>query len=172
MKSSQGVSSASSNCGPTKTAFPPFSQKLFHPHRALLIGPMKLRYRAPYHHARPVLIDLPLIAPLRRLMLQPIKHAAPRCTSAIEFTQARQLRHPVLHFCDIRIDVGKIVFVCTREVGAEQDIQMAFVTVSHDHPFCSTEQKKGEPVKRDSGTMKVDYMATGEPVSCHFEPSL
>ncbi|WP_440640933.1 hypothetical protein ACSHT2_06935 [Bradyrhizobium sp. PUT101] len=35
-----------------------------------------------------------------------------------------------------RIDVGKIVFACVREIGAEQVLQMAFVTVSHDHPFC------------------------------------
>jgi hypothetical protein len=54
-----------------------------------------------------------------------------------------------------RVDVGKIVFACTREVGAEQDIQMAFVTVSHDHPFYMFDRtEKGEPVKRDSATMK------------------
>ena len=34
-----------------------------------------------------------------------------------------------------RVDVAKILFACTREIGAEQDIQLAFVTVSHEHPF-------------------------------------
>lgn len=34
-----------------------------------------------------------------------------------------------------RIDVASIVFECTREIGSDQNIQMAFVTVSHDHPF-------------------------------------
>jgi hypothetical protein len=43
------------------------------------------------------------------------------------------------------LDRDRAVFVCTREVGAEQDIQMAFVTVSLDHPFCSTKQKKVNP---------------------------
>jgi hypothetical protein len=60
-----------------------------------------------------------------------------------------------------RIDVGKIVFACTQEVGAEQDIQMAFVTVSHDHPFYIFDRKeKGEPVKRDSATMKGVFAPT------------
>src|ERR1700676_3367517 len=54
-----------------------------------------------------------------------------------------------------RIDVGKIVFACTREIGAEQDIQMAFVTVSHDHPFYMLDRReKAVPVKRDSDIMK------------------
>lgn len=34
-----------------------------------------------------------------------------------------------------RIDVASIVFDCTREIGSDQNIQMAFVTISHDHPF-------------------------------------
>lgn len=34
-----------------------------------------------------------------------------------------------------RVDVAKIVFECTRQIGAEQSLQMAFVTVTHDHPF-------------------------------------
>jgi len=54
-----------------------------------------------------------------------------------------------------RVDVGKIVFACTREIGAEQDIQMAFVIVSHDHPFYILDRReKGVPVKRDSDVMK------------------
>lgn len=57
-----------------------------------------------------------------------------------------------------RIDVAKIVFACTREIGAEQDIQMAFVTVSHDHPFFIFDrQEKGEPVRRDSDVMKGTF---------------
>ena len=47
------------------------------------------------------------------------------------------------------------VFACTREIGAEQDIQMAFVIVSHDHPFYILDRReKGVPVKRDSDVMK------------------
>jgi Piwi domain len=54
-----------------------------------------------------------------------------------------------------RVDVAKIVFACTREIGAEQNIQMAFVTVSHDHPFFIFDrQEKGEPVRRDSDEVK------------------
>lgn len=34
-----------------------------------------------------------------------------------------------------RVDVAKIVFDCAREIGAEQDVQLAFVTVTRDHPF-------------------------------------
>ena len=57
-----------------------------------------------------------------------------------------------------RVDVAKIVFACTREIGAEQDIQMAFVTVSHDHPFFIFDRgEKGEPVKRDSDVMKGEF---------------
>nr|WP_321358918.1 Piwi domain-containing protein [uncultured Hyphomonas sp.] len=33
------------------------------------------------------------------------------------------------------IDVDKIVFECAREVGADQDVELAFVTVTEDHPF-------------------------------------
>jgi hypothetical protein len=54
-----------------------------------------------------------------------------------------------------RVDVAKIVFACTREIGAEQDIQLAFVTVSHDHPFFILDRgEEGEPVKRDSAARK------------------
>lgn len=57
-----------------------------------------------------------------------------------------------------RIDVGKIVFSCTREVGSEQDLQMAFVTVSHDHPFFILDRAEaGIPVKRDSELKKGVY---------------
>ena len=54
-----------------------------------------------------------------------------------------------------RVDVAKIVFECTREIGSEQDIQLAFVTISHDHPFYILDPKeKGVAVKRNSNIMK------------------
>ncbi|MCW5691011.1 MAG: hypothetical protein KIT48_01460 [Pseudolabrys sp.] len=57
-----------------------------------------------------------------------------------------------------RVDVGNIVFACVREIGAEQVLQMAFVTVSHDHPFIIMDRaEKGEPVKRDSDVMKGEF---------------
>jgi hypothetical protein len=57
-----------------------------------------------------------------------------------------------------RVDVGKIVFACAREIGAEQILQMAFVTVSHDHPFMIMDRKeKGEPIKRESDVMKGEF---------------
>jgi len=57
-----------------------------------------------------------------------------------------------------RVDLGKILFACTREIGTEQDIQMAFVTVSHDHPFFVLDrQEKGVPVRSDSDEMKGVY---------------
>jgi argonaute-like protein implicated in RNA metabolism and viral defense len=57
-----------------------------------------------------------------------------------------------------RVDVGNIVFACVREVGAEQVLQMAFVTVSHDHPFIIMDRaERGEPVKRDSDVMKGEF---------------
>lgn len=34
-----------------------------------------------------------------------------------------------------RDEVARIAFDCAREVGDEQTLQIAFVTVSHDHPF-------------------------------------
>ncbi len=34
-----------------------------------------------------------------------------------------------------RIEVAKIVARCVQEVGARQNIQFAFLTVTHDHPF-------------------------------------
>ncbi len=57
-----------------------------------------------------------------------------------------------------RVDVGNIVFACVREIGAEQVLQMAFVTVSHDHPFMIMDRaEKGEPVKRESDVMKGEF---------------
>lgn len=57
-----------------------------------------------------------------------------------------------------RVDVGRIVFECAREIGNEQDIQMAFVTISQDHPFYLIDRKEaGIPIKRDSNIMKGVY---------------
>jgi len=54
-----------------------------------------------------------------------------------------------------RVDIAGIVFDCMREVGTHQKIQMAFATVSHDHPFYILDRKEqGEPVKRDSESLK------------------
>ena len=57
-----------------------------------------------------------------------------------------------------RVDVAKILFACTREIGAEQDIQLAFVTVSHEHPFFIMDRSEmGVPVRRDSDQLKGAY---------------
>ncbi len=46
-----------------------------------------------------------------------------------------------------RIDIAKVAFDCARAVGGEQHIQMAFVTISHDHPFSLFDRaERGEPV--------------------------
>lgn len=46
-----------------------------------------------------------------------------------------------------RADIAKIVFECARQVGAEQSLQMAFVTVTHDHPFYILDRaEKGIPI--------------------------
>lgn len=46
-----------------------------------------------------------------------------------------------------RVDIAKIVLDCTRQVGAEQSLQLAFVTVTHDHPFSILDRaEKGVPV--------------------------
>ena len=57
-----------------------------------------------------------------------------------------------------RVDIARIVFQCTREVGSEQDVQLAFVTVTHDHPFVLFDRNAlGVPVKRNSRAMKGVY---------------
>lgn len=54
-----------------------------------------------------------------------------------------------------RVDVANIVFDCTREIGSEQNIQMAFVTISHDHPFVFLDKsERGLPAFRGSNTRK------------------
>jgi hypothetical protein len=54
-----------------------------------------------------------------------------------------------------RVDVAKIVFDCAREIGAEQDVQLAFVTVTHDHPFYLIDRTaRGVPAKYGSEQRK------------------
>ena len=58
-----------------------------------------------------------------------------------------------------RVDIAKIVFQCTREVGSEQDVQLAFVTVTHDHPFVLLDRNApGVPVSRSSSDMKGKFV--------------
>ena len=57
-----------------------------------------------------------------------------------------------------RVDIARIVFQCTREVGSDQDVQLAFVTVTHDHPFLLLDRNEhGVRVNRSSSTMKGVY---------------
>lgn len=57
-----------------------------------------------------------------------------------------------------KVDVARIVFDCTREIGSEQDIQMAFVTISHDHPFIILDKsQKGIAAYKGSETYKGVY---------------
>ena len=57
-----------------------------------------------------------------------------------------------------RVDIARIVFQCTREVGSEQDVQLAFVTVTHDHPFTLLDRNAlGVPVKKQGREMKGVY---------------
>jgi hypothetical protein len=54
-----------------------------------------------------------------------------------------------------RIEVADIVFACAKKVGAGLNLQMAFLTVSHDHPFFLFDPlEKGIPAHRDSQVMK------------------
>lgn len=55
-----------------------------------------------------------------------------------------------------RDEVAKIVFECAKEVGDGQNLQLAFVTVSHDHPFFLADHaEKGVPVSWQSDVMKA-----------------
>lgn len=57
-----------------------------------------------------------------------------------------------------RVDIAQIVFECAREVGSGQDVQLAFVTVTHNHPFMLIDRnERGVPVKRRRSTMKGAY---------------
>ncbi|NJO32011.1 MAG: hypothetical protein HC869_01615 [Rhodospirillales bacterium] len=54
-----------------------------------------------------------------------------------------------------RDEVAAIVFACTKQIGTGQNLQMAFVTVSHDHPFYIFDPSEpGIPVARDTSGMK------------------
>lgn len=56
-----------------------------------------------------------------------------------------------------KIDLGKILFECAREIGNEQDIQMAFVTISRDHPFYVLDRKERGIEVRNTDQMKGVY---------------
>jgi hypothetical protein len=57
-----------------------------------------------------------------------------------------------------RDEVAEIAFACAREVGATQTLQMAFVTISHDHPFYLFDLKEpGVTVSRDSELKKGTF---------------
>lgn len=57
-----------------------------------------------------------------------------------------------------RIDIARIVFQCAREIGSDQDVQLAFVTVTHDHPFMLLDRNEhGVPVNTSSSAMKGAY---------------
>jgi hypothetical protein len=54
-----------------------------------------------------------------------------------------------------RDEIADIVFACTKQVGTAQNLQMAFVTVSHDHPFYMFDPAEpGIPVRREGHEMK------------------
>ncbi len=54
-----------------------------------------------------------------------------------------------------RDEVADIVFACAQQVGAAQNLQMAFVTVSQDHQFFLFDPKeRGIPASRQSDEMK------------------
>lgn len=54
-----------------------------------------------------------------------------------------------------RDEIAEIVFACTKQVGTAQSLQMAFVTVSHDHPFFMFDpDEPGIPIRNDSQVMK------------------
>lgn len=53
-----------------------------------------------------------------------------------------------------RDEVAEIVFACARKVGVSQNLQMAFVTFSHNHPFYIFDPlERGIPRSRDSDIM-------------------
>lgn len=56
-----------------------------------------------------------------------------------------------------KVDLGKILFECAREIGNEQDIQMAFVTISQDHPFYILDRKERGIEVRNTDQMKGVY---------------
>jgi argonaute-like protein implicated in RNA metabolism and viral defense len=56
-----------------------------------------------------------------------------------------------------KVEVAEIVANCARIIGAEQNVQFAFLTVSHDHPFLALElAQRGIPVPR-SNMRKGEY---------------
>tara|TARA_B100000614_G_scaffold254205_2_gene269262 strand:+ start:3789 stop:6086 length:2298 start_codon:yes stop_codon:yes gene_type:complete len=56
------------------------------------------------------------------------------------------------------IDVDKIAFQCGREVGADQDVELAFLTVTEDHPFQLIDRSApGSPVRYGAEDRKGAY---------------
>jgi hypothetical protein len=54
-----------------------------------------------------------------------------------------------------RDEIADIVFACTKQVGTAQSLQIAFVTVSHDHPFFMFDPaESGIPIHNGSQLMK------------------
>jgi hypothetical protein len=54
-----------------------------------------------------------------------------------------------------RDEVANIVFDCTKRIGDEQSLQMAFLTISHDHPFFLIDrEEKRIQATRDSPVRK------------------
>jgi hypothetical protein len=54
-----------------------------------------------------------------------------------------------------RDEIAEIVFSCTKKIGIAQSLQMAFVTVSHDHPFFLFDpDDPGVPVSKWNPIMK------------------
>ncbi len=56
-----------------------------------------------------------------------------------------------------RVDIAKVAFDCAKAVGGEQNIQMAFVTISHDHPFSLVDKKERGLSVGKSGKSKGVY---------------
>lgn len=53
-----------------------------------------------------------------------------------------------------RVDVARIAFDCAAEVGAEQTVQLAFVTVAQDHPFYLFDYNEEGTAIRSTGEFK------------------
>ncbi len=54
-----------------------------------------------------------------------------------------------------RVEIADIAFACAKQVGAGQTLQMAFVTISQDHPFFIFDPREpGVPASRDSNVKK------------------
>jgi len=60
-----------------------------------------------------------------------------------------------------RVDAARLYLPACARSAPSRILQMAFVTVSHDHPFYILDRgEKGEPIKRDSNIMKGAFAPT------------